>query len=323
MLWDSQGRTIAYLRLSLTPACALRCTYCRPELFTTAVDRSLLTPAEIERIVAYLVRRHGLRKLRLTGGDPTSRPDLVEIIERVARIEGLGDLAMTTHGLTLAERARDYRRAGLRRINVSLDTLDPDQFQRITGAKALERVLAGIHEALRLGFSPVRLNTVVIADENEEQLPSLVLFAADLGVEIRFIELMPMGPLAETWHERFVPESRMRARLGGVVRAWRPLPRNQGSAKRWQAELRDGRSTIIGFITAMSDHFCDDCNRLRLTGEGRLYPCLMGEPAGDIMPAVRPEFDAELLDDLLLAALSHKQPRHGATGYAVMTTIGG
>lgn len=323
MLCDAQGRTIEYLRLSLTPACALRCTYCRPERFSPAFDRSLLTPREIERVVTHLVDRHGLRKLRLTGGDPTSRPDLVEIIQRVAGIAGLRDLALTTHGLTLADHAEAYRVAGLRRINVSLDTLDADQFRRITGASALDRVLAGIREVIRLGFSPVRINTVVMAGENEIQLPGLVRLAADLGVEIRFIELMPMGPLAETWAERFVPEERMRAQLADEVRSWRPLPRNRGSAKRFEAGLRDGRTILIGFITAMSDHFCDDCNRLRLTGEGVLYPCLMGEPTGNIMPAVRPSLDEDRLDEILLDALAVKQPKHGAYGVSIMTTIGG
>jgi len=230
---------------------------------------------------------------------------------------------MTTHGLTLVERAREYYSAGLRRINISLATLAAEQFQRITGARGLERVLAGIRSAIQTGFSPVRINTVVMADENEHQLPGLLRLAADLEVEIRFIELMPMGPLAETWHERFVPEAGMREWLRDEVRCWHPLPRNQGSAKRYAVDLRDGRSTIVGFITAMSDHFCGDCNRLRLTGEGVLYPCLMGAPAGSIMPALRPCFDREHFDEILRSALAVKQPRHGAVGVSVMTTIGG
>ncbi len=320
---DSDGRQIGYLRLSLTAACQMRCTYCRPDWLRHGGRSGQLTPAEIEAVVRHLVRRHGLTKVRLTGGDPTARPDLIEIIERVAGVDGLRDLAMTTNGLSLARHAESYRRAGLQRVNVSLDSLNPSTFARMTGVDALPRVLAGIDAALDAGLRPVRLNTVVLAGENDHELPELVRFAAARDLEIRFIELMPMGPLADRWAERYVPESAMRRRIDPIAEAWSSIDQGHDSARRYRIRLTDGRRVTVGFITPMSCNFCAACNRLRLTSDGKIYPCLMDEPRGSFLPAVRPTFDGDFLDRLLAAALSAKAAEHPAQGVAVMTTIGG
>jgi cyclic pyranopterin phosphate synthase len=320
---DSNGREIGYLRLSLTSACAMRCTYCRPAVLAEHGGAANLTPDEIESLVRHLVARHGLRKVRLTGGDPTARPDLIEIIRRLAAIDGLGDLAMTTNGLTLVRHARDYAEAGLHRVNVSLDTLDARKFARITGVDAMARVIAGIDEALAVGLSPLKLNTVVLRGENEADLPGLLAFAASRGVAIRFIELMPMGPLAAQWADRYVPMAQMRRTLDPHIVAWRALPQATDSATRFDVTLRDGRRACVGFITPMSCNFCAACNRIRIAGDGTLYPCLMDKPGPTLLPALRPTFNPHMLDQTLLDALAEKKPEHPAHGHTVMVRIGG
>ncbi|HOJ75097.1 MAG TPA: GTP 3',8-cyclase MoaA [Phycisphaerae bacterium] len=324
MLSDASGRKIEYLRLSLTSECPLRCIYCRPgPAGERPQDDHPLRPVEIESLVRYLAERHGLHKVRLTGGDPTSRPDLTEIIERIAAIPGIHDLSMTTHGLTLARKAREYKKAGLHRVNVSLDTLDVKQFQRITGSDGLERVLAGIHAAQEFALHPVRINTVVVRGENDDQLVALLQFAARHILEIRFIELMPMGPLAASWHDRAVSESQMRERLAPIVQSWHALPRKSDSAQRYRVILDDGTMVCVGFISAMTGCFCEDCNRIRVTSDGSIYPCLMDRPRGNLMSALRPRFEPDQLEAALATALSGKQLRHPAAGVAVMTQIGG
>ncbi len=320
---DRQGRTIRYLRLSLTSACAMRCIYCRPATFNPADAQHGLNAGQIEHLVRHLVHHHGLRKVRLTGGDPSSRPDLIEIVGRLSDIDGLDELVMTTHGLTLARDAAALADAGLQRINISLDSLDADRFERLTGVAGLRRVLDGIDAALDAGLAPVRLNCVVIRGENDRELPELVSFAADRGVEMRFIELMPMGPLAPLWHERYVPEDHMREILHPHARAFWPLPHAHESARRYRVTLLDGRSVIVGFITPMSCNFCASCQRVRISSDGNLYPCLMDHPAGSLLPALVPSFQPELFDRLLAEGLSGKQDHHPATGFATMTQIGG
>ncbi len=323
MLTDLQGRSIGYLRLSLTGACSMRCTYCRPKIYADQSGDASMSPPVIEQVVRHLVNRWGLTKVRLTGGEPTLRRDLFEIIERLSAIDGLKDLAMTTNALTLARDAQSLRNAGLQRLNVSLDSLQPDVFERMTGAKGPRRVIEGIHAATEAGFPPIRLNTVVLAGENDEELPDLVRFAATLGLDIRFIELMPMGPLADQWAERYVPESVMRERLAAAIEQWQPLPQGHDAARRFRVQLDDGRWTTIGFITPMSCNFCAACNRLRLTAQGDVYPCLMDRPRGNVMPALKPHFDADRFDELLGEALKSKAAEHPVVGFATMTALGG
>lgn len=319
---DSRDRKVGYLRLSLTPACHMRCLYCRPDWHTNHAEGSL-DPAEIQAIASHLVAEHGIRKIRLTGGDPTARPDLLEIIERLARLPGIEDLAMTTNGVTLAAHARAYADAGLDRINISLDTLDPELFARMTGLDTLERVLAGIDAAVDAQLTPVKLNTVVIKGMNDRLLAELVRFAGRLGLEIRFIELMPMGPLADRWAERYVPADAMRAALAGAVVAWQPLEQGASAAAPMRATLDDGSQVRVGFITPMSCNFCDACDRVRIASDGSLYPCLMDQPAGSILPAVRPRFDPQAFDAILAAGLDRKAAEHPARGFVTMTVIGG
>ncbi len=317
---DPSGRSIRYLRLSLTQACPMRCIYCRPAIHNPPHRRNLLTCDEIEQLVRHLIFRHGLRKLRLTGGEPSARPELIEIIERTARLP-LADLAMTTNGLTLARDARRLKDAGLKRVNVSLDSLAPRQFAQLTGVDALPRVIDGIHEAIAVGLK-VKLNTVVVRGSNDQELSDLLTFAASLNLEIRFIELMPMGPLAGQWLDRYVPEAAMRKALANVVNEFIPLSTGSEAARRYRCNLVAGGETTVGFITAMSHPFCDACDRIRISADGGFYPCLMDAPAGNLMSAIRP-FAPDRLDELLRAGLAHKAPMHPASGHSPMIQLGG
>jgi cyclic pyranopterin phosphate synthase len=320
---DRLGRSIGYLRISLTAACAMRCTYCRPKTLAQPKNEQRLSPAELEAMTRHLVTRHGLTKVRLTGGDPTSRPELVEIITRLSSIEGLDELAMTTNGLTLPKHAQDYARAGLDRLNISLDTLDSQRFTTLTGVDGLARVLEGIEAAQAAGLTPIKLNCVVIRGQNDRDLISLVHYATDHGLRLRFIELMPMGPLADQWADRYVRADQMREILSPAVTSWEKLPQGSESATHYRIMLPDGRVTTIGFITPMSCNFCAQCDRLRIAADGRVYPCLMDRPAGTLLSALRPSFDGDRMDQILQDAYQNKSPEHPAHGFGIMTRIGG
>lgn len=323
MIADGLGRTIRYLRLSITQACGMRCVYCRPGVLPTPASESILSADEIVQIVRHLVRRHGLQKVRLTGGEPTARRDLSEIVRRLSREAGVEELSLTTNGLLLERLAQPLADAGLQRINVSLDSLDADRFERMTGVDGLARVLAGLEAAGRAGLRPIKTNTVVVRGQNDHELPALLAFAAEHDVEIRFIELMPMGPLASQWFDRYVPEAEMRERLDPHVAEWVDVPRDAGSAKRYHARLPSGRTARVGFITAMSCPFCDRCDRIRIGADGSYYPCLMDSPHGTLIDAVRPVFDAERFDAILRDGLTTKAAEHPAVGRGVMIQIGG
>lgn len=301
----------------------MRCTYCRPALIDRPHGEPMLDVDEVENLVGHLAERHGLYKVRLTGGDPTSRPDLGRIIAAIAGVPGVSEVAMTTNALTLPHRARDYAEAGLQRVNVSLDTLDRQRFKTMTGVDGLGRVLAGLDAAESAGLGPIRLNTVVVRGQNDGDLSSLVRFAARRGFEARFIELMPMGPLAAQWAERYVSEAEMRRRLDPMVHHWQPMAQGHDAARRYRVTLDDGQQATVGFITPMSCNFCAACNRIRIAADGTLYPCLMDKPANSLLPALRPRFDADYLDELIAIGLERKAPEHPHEGFVVMTHIGG
>ncbi len=322
-LSDSLGRGIGYLRLSLTPACPMRCAYCRPAVIDHLPTDQTMSPATIERLVRHLVNRWGLRKVRLTGGEPTVRTDLLEIVQRLAGVEGIDDLAMTTNGLTLPRQAQELARAGLKRVNISLDSLRPETFARMTGVKGPARVIEGIAAAMESGMAPIRLNSVILAGDNDAEIPDLVRFAAARSLEIRFIELMPMGPLAGQWGRRYVSAQEMRLRLEPIARKWVELEQGHDSARRHRLTLDTGHEVTVGFITPMSCNFCAACNRIRITAAGDVYPCLMDKPRGNIADVLRGAFDPDALDAVLREALSHKAAEHPVTGFTQMTILGG
>ena len=301
----------------------MRCIYCRPAHDLPDLEHPELTPTEIASLVRVLVERYGLGKVRLTGGEPTRRSDLTEIISRLARIPGLQPLAMTTNGLTLARRARQYAAAGLGRVNVSLDAVRPETYARLTGVDGLERVIEGIEAARAARLEPVRLNTVVVRGHNDDELVPILRFAARRNLEIRFIELMPMGPLASHFSERYVSTQEIRRRIAGRVRDWQPLERAADAAERYVVTLGDGMRATVGLISPMSRGFCDCCNRIRIGSDGRLFPCLMGRSTGSVLPALRPALDDALLHRILTAGMAMKGARHPEQGESVMSHIGG
>ncbi len=322
-LTDQHGRGIGYLRLSLTPACPMRCTYCRPGVIDHLPTDRTMSPTTIERLVRHLVGRWGVHKVRLTGGEPTVRRDLIEILQRIAAIDGVDDLAMTTNGLTLPRQASELVGAGLRRLNISLDSLRPAAFERMTGVKGPGRVIEGIDAAINAGLLPIRLNAVILAGENDAEIPDLVRFAAARSLEIRFIELMPMGPLADQWTRRFVSAADMRRHIEPITRRWVELEQGHDSARRHRLELDTGQTVTVGFITPMSCNFCAACNRIRITAGGDVYPCLMEKPRGNISEALHEPFDPDRLDVMLSEALGHKSAEHPVVGFAQMTILGG
>ena len=315
MLQDSFGRSVTYVRLSLTSKPLGRGLYAlAPD--PVAPTEQMLAAAEIEQLGRHLVMR-GVRKIRLAGPEPLERADLVEIVERLARIEGLADLALTTSGIGLAPLAANLAAAGLKRVNIALDSLDAEKYHRITGIDALKQVLEGIDAAVAANLNPLKLNTTVIRGENDYELAELLVYAAWKKADIRFIELMPMGMPEHRWQRRYVPEAEMRQRLESMGICWVGRPDTRDPARQYQAGLSFGRSVRVGFITAMSCPFCSACNRLRIAADGTLFPCLMGPAAGSVLPALRPAYNATEMDRILRECLAHKAGEHPAACNAV------
>jgi len=280
-LVDRFGRRVTYLRVSLTDRCNLRCFYCRPRDFHWREKREILTLEEVERVVD-VAASLGIRKVRLTGGEPLLRPGATDLVRRLARIAGIGDLALSTNGTLLADLAKPLRDAGLGRVNVSLDTLRFGVFRKITGGSSLAEVLSGIDAAATVGLRPVKLNVVVVRGVNEDELDDLLAFGRRVGAEVRFIEYMPMtGDPA--WATRHVPGDEILRRIASwLVPGDVPVVRGDAAA---YYELRDGGA--VGIVSPVSCRFCSLCNRLRLTADGRLRPCLTGEGEVDLRSPIR------------------------------------
>jgi cyclic pyranopterin phosphate synthase len=318
-LMDNHGRAIRYLRVSITDRCNLRCRYCMPLEGVPPLDHSaMLTYEEIVRMVR-LLAGHGVRSVRLTGGEPLARKHLAELVRDLAALPGVEDLALTTNGLLLERMAGELKAAGLRRVNVSLDTLRPDRFAWITrlsemggGGGGMGTVLAGIAAARRAGLTPVKINAVVMRGFNDDELLDFAHLAEREENEVRFIEFMPMGHEGFWADERVVTADEMRERLSRALPALTPIPRGKGSgpARRFRVP---GFAGAIGFIAPLSSHFCSECNRLRLTADGKLRACLFSDEEVDLLPLLRGGAGD---DDLLAAArraVAEKQERHGRT----------
>lgn len=306
-LFDSFGRGVSYLRVSVTDACNLRCVYCMPESqtrFTPTAD--LLTREEIVRLCRILVGE-GVRKIRLTGGEPLARPDIVEIAADLATLGLPGGLAISTNGVLLSRCAIALRAAGVDRVNISLDTVDAEHFRKMTRRDRFEDVLSAIEVALSTGFSKVKVNAVIIRGWNDDQVLPLAQIARSQPVSVRFMEYMPYGE--NTWNpEDHVPVAEMRARIE-AEHSLRELPRgpDAGPAQEYSVE---GFLGAIGFISPISNRFCASCNRIRLTSQGRLQACLFGSEGADLREPMR----AGASDDAILAAVRRavwkKEERH-------------
>lgn len=266
---DRLGRNITYLRISVTELCNLRCRYCMPAGgICKKRHEDMLTEDELIQAVEAAASL-GITKLRITGGEPLIKKNIVSICRRAASVPGIEELCLTTNGLLLPELAVPLREAGVRRINLSLDTLDPEKYADITRGGSLEQALAGLQAALDAGFDKIKLNAVLIGGFNDDEIPQLAELTRRLPVDMRFIELMPMYDGGDFGPEAFLPVSRVLEQLPEAL----PEPPDGGVAKLWRLPGAQGR---IGLISPLSDHFCGRCNRLRLTADGRLKPCLHG-----------------------------------------------
>ena len=295
----TDAREISYLRLSITDRCDLRCAYCTPFRESFSRAGAVLSADEIALLVEAFAR-NGVTKVRLTGGEPLLRDDVVKIVERIARIPGVATVGLTTNGIRLQELARDLANAGLRRVNISIDSLDRETFRRITGGDALDAVLRGVDTALRCGFEQVKVNTVVMRGVNELEVPAIADVARRLPVEVRFIELMPLGHGTREWQAMHVPAAEIRGMLGDLE----PLPFESGSSSR-RYRLA-GSGGVVGIISPVSESFCDHCNRIRVTCSGKLKPCLRLAVEEDLRPLVNAPDLANRLGVLMDRLSSHK-----------------
>ena len=288
----------------------------------------LLTYEEIELVVRAAATL-GLSKVRLTGGEPLVRAGFVELVRKIAAVPGIDDLALTTNGILLAAKARELAAAGLRRVNVSLDTLRPERFARLTGADALPRVLEGIAAAQAAGLVPVKINTVVVKGLNDDEVADIARTTLERDWHVRFIELMPLGESAAWADQGYVPTSEIRAaveRLGELRPADGASPAHGNGPARY-FRLPGARGTV-GFISPVSEHFCFRCNRLRLTSDGRLRPCLLRDDEVDLREALRAGAGVDELVALIAEAVrlkpeGHRLAEHASPRGRTMSQIGG
>jgi cyclic pyranopterin phosphate synthase len=308
---DDFGRAINYLRVSVTDRCNLRCVYCMP---AGGIDKQahggILRYEEIALVVRAAAEL-GVRKVRLTGGEPLARLGLPDLVGMLAAIPGIDDLAMTTNGTLLARHAQALAAAGLRRVNISLDTLRPERFAQITRLGRLEDVWAGIAAAQAAGLAPIKLNMVVVRGLNDDEVVDFARRTMSDGWHVRFIELMPIGANVDWAGDGTVPikdvRGRIEAALGPLQAVGPGRPAGNGPARYYRLP---GATGTVGFIAALSEHFCRACNRLRLTADGRLRPCLMSDEELDLRPALRAGADLEAVKELLIQAIRRKPERH-------------
>ena len=282
-LIDPFGRTIRDLRISVTDRCNFRCTYCMPEEGMKWVPRSeVLTFEEIERLARLFVERFDVTGIRLTGGEPTVRAHLPVLVHKLAAL-GV-DLAMTTNGSTFRNMAHELRDAGLRRVNISLDTLERDKFLQMTRRDELERVLDGIEAAKEAGFDPVKINAVVERGVNDNEIVALAAYGRDHGVEMRFIEFMPLDATGHWLHDKVVGQDEIVAALSAAF-PLEPVPaRGAAPADRWR--YTDGKG-MVGIIPTVTKPFCGDCDRVRMTADGQFRTCLFATDEFDLMKMMR------------------------------------
>jgi cyclic pyranopterin phosphate synthase len=306
---DDFGRAINYLRVSVTDRCNLRCVYCMPEEGIRKQAHADILRYEELALVIRAAADLGICKVRLTGGEPLARLGLVDFVRMVAATPCIDDISMTTNGTLLARHAQDLATAGLHRVNISLDTLRPDRFSQITRRNRLDDVWAGIAAAQQAGLTPIKLNMVVVRGLNDDEVADLAQRTLSDGWHVRFIELMPIGANVHWAGDGVVPIPEIRSRIESRVGHLEPVhgPKGNGPARYYRLPGAEG---TVGFIGAQSEHFCATCNRLRLTADGRLRPCLMSTHEIDLSLALRAGANLETVRALLTQAIRHKPERH-------------
>ena len=310
-LVDGFGRRVRYLRISVTDRCDFRCVYCMAEEMTFLPRAQLLTLEEIATLSQAFVEL-GVEKIRLTGGEPLVRKGVLTLVQKLGDLEGLRELAMTTNGSGLVKHAEALRLAGLDRLNISLDSLKPERFKALTRTGDLSQVVAGIRAARRAGFQSIKLNAVLLKGRNDDEILDLVNFARDEEVDISFIEEMPLGAISEhNRGETFLSTDMVRE---NIENHYQLLPTTETTLGPSRYYRMGGSQSRIGFISPHSHNFCADCNRLRVTAEGRLLLCLGNEHSVDLRAVMRRyPGDNQRLKTSILAAMEKKPERHHFT----------
>lgn len=327
---DRYGRPISYLRVSVTDRCNLRCAYCMPpEGVPWRPHSEILRYEEIATVVRAAAEL-GITKVRLTGGEPLVRPGVVELVRMLAAVPGVDDLSMTTNGTLLSRHAGPLAAAGLHRVNISLDTLRPDRYRTITRCGELVDALAGIRSAYEADLTPVKINVVAIAGVNDDEIADFARKTTVDGWHVRFIELMPVGEGGATnsdWSHQVVTAAQIRTEIEARFGALEPVKPAIGGGPARYYRIAGAQGTV-GFITPISEHFCVRCNRLRLTADGQLRPCLLCDDELDLRNLLRQGADAEEIRSLLVEAIERKPMSHDLDGHVhpanrVMSEIGG
>ena len=285
-LIDNFGREISYLRVSITDRCNYRCIYCKPEeQFEFIPHEEILRYEEIVEIIEEAVNL-GVTKVRITGGEPLARKGIVDFIKKLREIKKLKDISLTTNGFFLSEYAKKLKNAGLNRVNISLDSLQEEKYKRITRGGSLEKALKGIDSALKAELLPIKINTVLIRGINDDEVEDFVKLTLGRPLNVRFIEFMPSDEgLKNSYRDKFISVLEIKENLAEKY-SLRPVDINSGNGPAKYYQIKGAQGTI-GFITALSQHFCETCNRIRLTSEGKLRPCLFSNMEVDIRQAIR------------------------------------
>jgi GTP 3',8-cyclase len=325
-IMDKCLRVIDYLRISVIDRCNLRCVYCMPPSGVKPLDHTmLLSYEEIIRIVR-IAAGNGVRKIRLTGGEPLIRKNLSYLVSSIAEIEGIEDISLTTNGQILGNMAEELAKAGLNRVNVSLDSLRPDRYREITRGGDIQATLDGMLAAEKAGLLPVKINMVPIKGLNDDEIEDFARLTLDGARHVRFIEYMPIGATSFWSEDKYIPSDLIRERVERLGRLEPVKIRRNGPARYFRFE---GAPGVIGFISPMTHHFCSYCNRLRLTSDGKLRPCLFSETEIDLKSALRSGVPDEEIERLLRLSIAIKPESHElsgakvASGRKAMSRIGG
>jgi cyclic pyranopterin phosphate synthase len=324
---DGFGRRIEYLRVSVTDKCNLRCVYCMPpEGLPWLARDEILTYEEIARVVREMAGI-GLRRVRLTGGEPLVRRDLHQLVGLLAAIDGIDDIALSTNAVLLSSQAEALRAAGVSRVNISLDSLRPDRVDAIARRPGShEAIFAGLAAAEEVGFAPIKVNAVIMRGRNDDEIEDFARMTLDRPWHVRFIEVMPVGDNLGISAAEYVPAFEMLERLRGIGHL-HPVPGPPGNGPATYFQF-DGAAGTVGVITPMSHNYCDRCNRMRLTADGRLRPCLFGDIETDLRSALRA---GQPLEPLIRHTLQIKPERHhlvqgsaiGSGGLRALSQVGG
>ncbi len=322
---DSYGRDIHYLRISLTDKCNMRCVYCMSEDMVFQPNEDLMTTAEILRLVNIFAQL-GVDKIRLTGGEPTVHPDLLAVVRGI-RAAGITRISMTTNGLRLTELAAPLKQAGMERVNISVDTLDPDRFHRVTRWGHLDKVLAGVDAAEAAGLTPIKINAVIARGFNEQDIADLARLTLSHPWQVRFIEMMPFGDVATFAQDATISQAEIMHRIEAEVGPLQPIAegRLDGEARLYRLE---GAHAAIGFISTLTNPFCASCSRVRLTADGHLRLCLLRDDEGDLLTPLRHGATDAELESLIRSLIWRKPWGHGLPDgliplERVMSQIGG